>query len=132
MKFITWGERLGRVECPYMCRWVVNFKLFSLRLHHWYYGDDERNFHDHSWWFVTFIIRGSYTDISENGSELLTAGSIRFRCANYKHTVQVSKGGCWSFLITGPIARSWGFWVDNKFMKANKYFLKWGQHQCKD
>ena len=124
-----WNQKLGHGQCPYLVRWVIGF-LLALRLHHWISSDDMRNFHDHSWWFWTLVLKGGYTDISEKGEEHLTAGSLKFRPAYHKHSVKVDKGGCWTLLLTGPEMRYWGFWVGKKFKKANKYFLEHGHHPC--
>lgn len=134
MKFFTWGEKLGRPECPYLQRWVLNFKVFSVRLHHWYSSDDHRAFHDHPWWFCTLVLRGGYTDVSPVGREVMRPGTLRCREATHRHTVEVNPGGCWTLILTGPVSRVWGFWVRNgaKFMKTNKYFLKYGHHPCKE
>lgn len=130
MKFITIGEELGQPECPYIRRWVLDFYLFSIRLHHWLSSDDQRHFHDHPWWYITIILWGGYTDRSPNGEDKLRMGSIRFRRALHQHTVVVRKGGCWSLLLTGSEKRVWGFWVKGKFRKRNKYFYMFGHHPC--
>lgn len=127
MRF-AWGERLGRPECPYLHRWVADFGLFSIRVHHFLRSDDNRNLHDHPWWYCTLVLRGSYRDVSEQGEELLTPGKVAFRRALHRHTVQTA--GVWTFLVTGPQVRRWGFWVKGKFRKANKYFLMYGHHPC--
>ena len=127
---IIWGQKLGKPECPYMRRWVLNFYLFSVRLHHWYSSDDQRFAHDHPWNFITLVLKGSYEDITEDGSEMLTFGSIRYREASHKHKVKVAKNGCWTFLITGSFSRRWGFWVKNKWIEQRRYFFKFGQHPC--
>jgi hypothetical protein len=75
-------------------------------------------------------LRGGYTDVNPNGRERMTAGSIAYRPALHRHTVQVDKGGCWTLLITGPTIRRWGFWVGKKWKKANKYFFEHGRHVC--
>jgi hypothetical protein len=131
LKFgITWGERLGNPACPYMRRWVLNLKLFSFRVHHWYAGDDERCFYDHSWWFWVLVLRGSYWDISHDGFEIMRPGTLRFREALFRHTVKVNPGGCWTLLLTGKQVRRWGFWPDGKFLRSEKYFKKYGHHPC--
>lgn len=129
MKFV-WAEALGKAECPYIVRYCLDFGLFSIRLHHWLSSDDQRNFHDHPWWFFTIVLKGSYTDISPNKSERMTVGKFAFRRALHRHTVKVDKGGCWTLLITGPEKRIWGFWVNGKFRKRNKYFYMFGDHPC--
>jgi hypothetical protein len=132
MRFLTIREKLGRPECPYMERWAINFYFFSLRIHHWFSSDDNRAFHDHPNSFLTVVLSGSYTDVNPHGREEMCRGKIKYRPALHKHTVEVSKGGCWTFVIFGRKVRSWGFWVRNgeKFMRSNKYFLERGHHPC--
>lgn len=125
-----WNERLGLESCPYVVRWRVETPWFSVRLHHWLAPDDDRAKHDHPWSFVTFVIRGGYTDSSPSGDEHLRAPAIRYRPAEHQHTVFPDEGGAWTVIITGPKVRQWGFWVAGKFRKANKYFLTFGHHPC--
>lgn len=127
---LRFKEPLGKQECPYAYRWVLNLGFISFRIHHFIRSDDKRYFHDHGWWFLTFVIKGCYTDVSPEGSDVLKAGSIRFRKAEHKHYVKVSKKGAWTFLITGKNSRKWGFWVDNKFKRPLKYFYKFGHPPC--
>jgi hypothetical protein len=127
---LRWNEPLGKPECPYAYRWVLNFGLFALRVHHFVRSDDKRHFHDHGWWFLTFVLKGSYVDVSPDGRDQLRAGSIRFRKATHKHYVEVPKGGVWTFLITGSNSRKWGFWIGDKFKRPLKYFDKYGHPPC--
>jgi hypothetical protein len=153
---VKWGERLGRPECPYLRRWALILGLFSIRVHHFYRSDDERAFHDHPWWFVTLVLKGGYTDVSECDTcegygvydswcptcsgwgekrDHLLHGSVRFRPALHRHTVRVDPGGVWTLILTGPNVRTWGFWERRadgtvKFRKANKWFALHGHHPC--
>lgn len=127
---ISWGEPIGLDECPYMRRWVVDFGSFAIRLHRWQASDDVRAFHDHAWWFLTCVLWGSYEDVSPEGSDVLTVGSIRFRRASHKHTVKIRKPGTWTLLITGPVERRWGFWVKGRLWKRDRYFANNGHHPC--
>lgn len=130
MPRLTWKQPLGETKCPYMHRWVLDFGAFALRLHRWISSDDQRAFHDHAWDFITCVLRGSYVDISERGKDFLTAGSIRFRPATHRHTVQILQPGTWTVLVTGPVVRRWGFWVNGKLMKRDRYFAVNGHHPC--
>ncbi len=130
MNLIRWSEKLGSYNCTYLIRWVLDLYFFSIRLHHWLSSDDQRYYHDHPWWYITLIIKGSYTDKSPDEDKVMSYGSIGFRRATHKHTVEVPKGGCWSLLICGRDKREWGFWVNGRFMKRNKYFYNYGNHQC--
>lgn len=127
---ITFGEKLGNPECPYIKRWVIDFGPFSIRLHHWISSDDQRNFHDHPWWYLTLVLKGGYVDRNPQGSKRRTIGSLDFYPATHQHTVLVDPKGCWTLLITGRESRTWGFWVKGKFRKRNKYFFEHGHHPC--
>lgn len=132
MNFI-WNQKLGDQNKPYARRWVLDLGLFSIRLHHWYCGDDKRAFHDHAWDFITFVIKGSYVDVSPQGREPMPRWTVKYRKAEHKHTVETD--GCWTIVLTGPEKRLWGFWVKNKtgkdiWFKAKRYFLKYKHHQC--
>lgn len=129
-KFLTFGERLGGENCTYLRRWVLDFWLFSVRLHHWFSSDDQRHCHDHPWWYVTAVICGGYVDRSPAGNVILRAPAVAYRPATHRHTVWVPRGGCWTVMFTGRDWRSWGFWVKGKFVRRNKYFFRFGHHQC--
>lgn len=116
---------------------MLDFGIFSLRIHRWYRADDDRALHDHPFWFWTIILRGGYTDISKNvyGTtywDTLTAGSSRFRPAEFKHTVQKVLPNTWTFLITGRGGRRWGFWdnATGKRVGRDKWFVTKGHHPC--
>jgi hypothetical protein len=132
-----WRERLGLPECPYLIRWRLETPFGSFRVHHWLGPDDSRAFHDHPWWFLTFVIRGCYGDQAPDDSpagyrtEFLRAPAVRFRPALHRHTVVPCPGGAWTILVTGRRTRAWGFWPGGtKFVKANKWFLTRGHHPC--
>lgn len=125
-----WAEELKCSVGVYVRRWYIEIPLGSIRIHHWLHSDDARAFHDHPWWFWTLILKGGYRDVTVNGEEVMKAPKMAFRPALHAHTVQVNKGGCWTFLITGPQVRRWGFWVGKKWKKSNKYFLENGMHIC--
>lgn len=145
---LEWKQPLGKDECPYVHRWMIGHnKLGSLRLHHWIGSDDPRAKHDHPWWFMTFVLRGGYTDVALLGDheddhrdislhDHLRAPTCRLRRANHRHTVQTDQGGAWTFMITGPAKRDWGFWTRRKdtgelrFVRAVRYFFRHGHHQC--
>jgi hypothetical protein len=129
---LLWNKPQGLLNCPYFRRWVLDFGAFALRVHRWEASDDTRAFHDHPWWFLTFVLRGSYVDVSARGRDLLRAGSVRFRPAAHKHTVEVLRPGTWTFLVTGPAVRRWGFWIGDKLLKRDKYFAVYGHHPCSE
>lgn len=136
---VIWNQSLGRSNDPYMKRWGILTPWFSIRIHHWFRGDDDRHYHDHDWNFVCIVLAGSYEDVSYEEIDhlqcvtydTLTPGSIRYRRAEFKHMLKTD--GCWTLVLTGPKKRCFGFWVPNKsgkmvWFKAKRYFLKFG-HQ---
>lgn len=122
------GEKLGRKEAPYLIRWGIQTKWFSVRLHHWLSSDDLRAFHDHAWDFLSIALVRGYTDISPDGEDVVRPGHFRFRRATHQHSVKVGPKGCWTLLLTGPEKRQWGFWYKGRFRKRNKWFFKMGHH----
>jgi hypothetical protein len=113
-----------------MRRWALVLGAFSIRVHHFYRSDDARYHHDHPWWFITLVLKGGYTDVSDEGEDHLGPGSVRYRPAKHSHTVLTDGGGVWTLVVTGPNVHRWGFWVDGKHKKANKYFYEHGHHPC--
>lgn len=97
-------EKLGPAACPYLERWVADFGLFSLRLHRWLHSDDMRAYHDHAWWFLSLCLRGCLVDVSVEGEDVVTPGSVRFRRAEHRHAVRVVRPA-WTLLLTGSEQR---------------------------
>lgn len=162
MKWLTWRQELGNPECVYAERWILKLPFigWSIRLHHFLKSDDARAHHDHPWWFWTLVLKGSYVDEApcpecadsdypgrdpetdkkcwacHGTAELrdrLSAGSVRFRPAEWQHTLRTN--GVWTIVLTGTIERKWGFWEvladgRKKFRKANKWFFMHGHHPC--
>lgn len=126
MKF-TWRQRLGPDECPYIERWVADFGLFSIRLHHWLHSDDLRHPHDHGWNFLAIVLKGSIVDRTTEGEDLRERFSVRYYPAAHQHMVVVDEPA-WTLLLTGREHRRWGYWVNGKFRKRNKYFFEHGHH----
>lgn len=126
----TWRQNGGLEECPYFRRTVLRLGNYSIRLHEWLADDDTRHFHDHPHWFLTIVLKGGYTDRSNEGLDVLRAGSVRLRAADYAHAVTEVRRGTITLLITGPSTRRWGFWVKGKLIKRDKYFAVHGHHPC--
>lgn len=121
----------GLPECPYFTRLVADCGAFSVRLHYWRNDDDDRANHDHPCWFWTLVLWGGYDDLQPGGSiDRLHIGSIRFRPATHQHRVRLRWRPTITLLITGPHDRKWGFWVNGKLMKRDKYFAEQGHHPC--
>ena len=143
---IIWGQQLSihDGECKYLKRWVLQFKWFSLRLHHWTGNDDLRYDHNHPWWFISFVLWGSYKEhlpvvmqhgildklvwYKDNNTRIRRWLSLRYYPAEHSHAVETKN--CWTLLLTGPQKYKWGFWVNGKLVTKKQYFKQFGHHQC--
>ena len=111
---------IGPHHAPYLRRWWVipRNRFFNIYLHQILADDDDRALHDHPWWNVSILLRGSYREIRKDSTKVRRAGSIVVRNAKTAHRLElpIQNGGiryCWSLFITGPVIREWGFHCPN-------------------
>ncbi len=126
----TWRKPGGLDECPYFRLTEARWLGYALAVHEWSGDDDHRALHDHGQWFITLCLRGGYVDVSGAGRDVLRPGSIRFRDATFAHKVTEVLPGTLTVLIKGRPSRRWGFVVDGKLIKRDKYFATAGHHGC--
>lgn len=106
----------------YMLRWWVipRNRWFNVYLHCIGRDDDDRALHDHPWWNISIILKGSYREITDElrsiegnvtyrETRVREPGDIVFRRAEEAHRLEVVKGPVWSLFITGRRVREWGF-----------------------
>jgi len=133
---IRWNEPLGKPECPYMRRYVLNLKWFSIRLHIWYRSDDKRFMHNHAFNFWGIILKGQYEDVTEkydtNYHENMYAGEIYYRKASHTHYVGNPKPGTMTLLFCGPKIQNWGFKVNGRIMRPLRFFSRYGHPDCSE
>lgn len=129
---IRWKESLGLKECPYLYRWTFIFFDYSLRIHHWIKSDDKRYFHDHACNFISIILKGSYTNVTPEGSFKVKALSFWKSNAYKQHYLDIPKEGAWTILLCGRPYHKWGFYVNNHKWRPLRYFHKFGIIQTKD
>jgi hypothetical protein len=133
---IRWKEKLGRPECPYLHRWVFVAFGFAIRVHHWIRSDDKRFKHNHPWSYLTFVLKGGYTDVfdayGEERRQTLKTFSLAYRPKTHTHYVEVPKGGCWTVLLTPPPSQKWGFFVNGVFRRPIKFFRRYGHPACSE
>ena len=131
---IRWNEALGLKDCPYAYRWVFIFFGFSIRVHKFIKTEPMAHHHDHAWDFVTIVLKGGYTDVSPDGTDELSFGSVRYRKAEHKHSVVMRENSnpSWTLLFCFRPKRKWGFWINNKLKRPLKYFDKIGYLACDD
>jgi hypothetical protein len=121
---------IGGAVNPYMRRWHVipRNPVFNIYFHHFLRSDDDRALHDHPWWNISWLLDGSYDEITSRGSTRRSAGACKFRFAKDSHRIALlSDGGeqgsgnmespVWTLFITGPKFRKWGFWCPKGWVR---------------
>ena len=66
---IRWKEKIGLLEHPYLYRWTLVLFGYTFRVHHWIKSDDNRDFHDHSSWLISFVLKGYYWNVKPEHSD---------------------------------------------------------------
>lgn len=109
---------IGGKENPYMLRWFLlpRNKWFTIYLHKFLRDDDDRALHDHPWNFLSFMLKGSYDEVTDNGIVSRTSPSFAFRRAEHRHRVILTSDHCWTIVIRGKVIREWGFWCPKGFV----------------
>lgn len=94
----------------YMRRWRIGPKSWpGLRLHHIVRSDRDRELHDHPFWFVSIMLRGSYTEHLHDGTvTTYSAPRILFRSAMTLHRLEL-ESPVWTLVFRGAYRREWGF-----------------------
>lgn len=107
---------VGGNDDPYLRRWwlIPRNRFFNIYLHHFLRSDDDRALHDHPWWNLSVLLDGRYVEhtIAAGGVNVRTlrcAGQMKFRNAESAHRIELTDGPCWTFFVTGPRIREWGF-----------------------
>lgn len=118
---------IGGRERPYMRRWwlIPRNRWFNVYLHQILRDDDDRALHDHPWWNLSIVLRGSYVEVMPDFRGAPTphariadlpvrrkwrgSGSVVLRRPTAAHRLEVYGRPCWTLFITGPRIREWGF-----------------------
>jgi hypothetical protein len=124
---IRWKEELKQGDKIYLYRWTFLFFGYSIRVHHWIGSDVGPHLHDHASNFISFLIKGGYTNITESRQKHIRAPFIWYSKAETKHRLEIDKGGAWTVLFAGRPYRKWGFWVNNHKWRPLRYFSKFGK-----
>ena len=108
----------------YLTRWylVPKNRFFNVYLHKFAADDDDRALHDHPWWSVSFLLKGTISELAYSETDLYLPFEKRFpkknnarwllpffRSAEYSHRVILHSETAWTLFVTGPKSREWGF-----------------------
>lgn len=116
----------------YLERWIIYVGAFTLRLHKFWSGDDDRAPHDHPFWFVTFPLHSYWERVYDEAQDwpggrmrLVTAWLPHFRNKNFKHIVVGAhapnpmgiplvayRKPFYTLVLSKFIQPNWGFWPE--------------------
>ncbi len=114
---------IGGRQNPYIRRWwiIPRNSLFNIYFHEILRDDDDRALHDHPWWSISILLKGSLAESDEDGYHSYDRWKIRIRSAQYAHRLILPywrwyslpddpiKQPAYTLFITGPRIREWGF-----------------------
>jgi hypothetical protein len=116
------GFRSDLISSDYMRRWVLKTPWFLLRLHKIMRSDNDRHHHDHPFDFTSFILYGGYVEYRpDHEPREYLAGDIVRRKAPQLHYLKLREDVAWTFLVTSPYYREWGFQTEDGWIVASKY-----------
>lgn len=123
------GFYIGGKDDPYLVRYYLlpRNPYFNVYLHHFLRSDDDRALHDHPWWFVSLILKGSYIEHRENGYSYRRGGSVAVRRPDVLHRVELLRPDgfrelpAWTLFFTGPKVREWGFKCPNGWLHWKEF-----------
>ena len=126
-----WGVDISTVYVGterYLDRWILYVNGYTLRLHRFWRGDDDRASHTHPWWFVTFPL-GDYCEalfqhgVIINRRRWVKAWRPHYRAPNFEHFVKYgNRTPWWTIVLTGPKRDTWGFYPEpGKFINWKDY-----------
>jgi hypothetical protein len=124
----------GRAN-PYMQRWwmLPRNPVFNIYVHRILRPDDDRALHDHPWPWASYLVCGSYAEITArpnnktsqpHGDLWLTVygrGSFRVHRPRFAHRLVPRDGEVWTVFITGPKIRAWGFLCPDRWVHWRRF-----------
>lgn len=115
-------------KCNDLRRWKLSlWGGISIRLHHWVEGDPREYQHSHPWNFLTFVLRGGYTDVGDGRpDDVVRAPAVRLRSSEWRHAVTKVRPSTWSIVITGRLIDRWKFWIGR--WRVNEQ--EWNEREC--
>ena len=85
----------------YLKRWwiIPRNRWLNIYVHQFLRSDDDRALHDHPWWFVSLMLQGMYTEVTDTARTVRSAPEpwrlffgdrpLAFRPATWRHRVEL-------------------------------------------
>lgn len=107
-------------DLVYMHRWTLATRFGSVRFHHILRSDADRHLHDHPFSFITFLLSNGYVEHLQDRPRWRPRFSVLWRPAEMLHRLELIEP-VWTFVITGPVRREWGFMTEDGWIHHTKY-----------
>jgi hypothetical protein len=117
-------------------RWrILATPWFNIYIHNILRSDEEAHPHDHPWNFLSFILKGGYSEewlpfyedkAYQNGSSLIKSvrrpGTFVWHDAKDFHKLTLLKDSAWTLVFTfGKYRPSWGFQTEHGWLEHKTY-----------
>ena len=107
---------------PYMKRYYLHHSpAMSIRLHHLLTSDPGRDLHDHPWDFCSLLLTGGYRETTPDGETDYRSPCVVSRRAEQFHRLDLLDGPMWTYVVTGPVRRRWGFMTEGGWVHWREY-----------
>ena len=95
----------------------------NIYLHTFLGSDDDRALHDHPWYSISLLLKGTLIEHLPNKSrKIIKTGQFSFRSPQFQHRIELPAGQtAVTVFITGPVVRKWGFSCPQGWMAWDKY-----------
>lgn len=124
-------EIISRTGEVHFRRWrVLQTPLCAIYVHNIRRSDEEKDPHDHPWWFASLILRGGYKERvwrpEETAEHVREPGSLFWHPTNVFHKITLLGDEAWTLVVTGPRTHDlWGYrtsegWVNHVRYRARK------------
>jgi hypothetical protein len=120
----------------YMHRWILLTPWGSVRLHHILRSDADRHLHDHPFDFTSFLLTGGYIEVTPWQPEIGPLArqqkfwkrfSLVRKRAEEAHLLVLMRP-VWTFVLTGPKRRNWGFHTEKGWIYYREYSAAFPEH----
>jgi hypothetical protein len=116
----------------YLLRWYVipRNPWLNVYLHQFLHDDEDRALHDHPWWFVSWMLRGGYYELTQKNCHVRGWLSLAYRPAIHAHRVVLPKTlsgdpvPAWTLVVTGRVVRDWGFYCPQGWRHWKEFTAK--------
>ncbi len=107
-------------------RWrIIHTPWFGIYLHKWNKPDPRPTPHNHPWPFISFILKGHYTE----RRSFIDGKSVEERAVNWIniikrtdfHAVTKAKPGTISLMFVGRTHEDWGYSTDGGYVNFDKH-----------